>query len=809
MSCFQSPLTTRSDWGGGVTGWRMSNGGVSVDPPPVAATKLLSTGPAGGLYTDGSAPFTVTMDGAATNVSVIPAKSGGAGYFVPSSAVISTGETASFVFYPGDIATYSITFSNSGGLANPVALPFVSTDPGPISSPLASSWYGDSSPGKAFKTAYATIPAGPNAGQNDNYRASFEKCVDAGTTEVNLFPASASGPSGPAAVPFAGYDALSIVTSPTDSTRKAFKFRFERVAMQWDNAHPTLGIQSRGRSEITFTGDYRYTGWDKDEWNIIGIYLPDHWRTSSNTRGGSYSIIYQYHDPTTGLSGNPPFAISFIGAGAGGNPANCKLSISIRKIRASTWPNTNTSKKQATDGKTYTLQGSAAKPLTGQWVYLGFKVRSGCGVPDYPNFVSLANPGAPSNIYGPITPATRKAYITGYVAYGENPIMEPLFDHQDFWGAPHAIAAGQLKVPVPTQAVKIAQNFYIKCGLYAQLDFAGTIGGGDVLREVYNMGVVQLRDADLPANTTPQDILNYYRSPARVGVAAVGPTTADAVWYIPQSSSNKLGVAGLPVMTDRYMATGISSNPNAYNDATAYTLPTDNGGAAGGVSLVAVDDNTNRYINGQMSMVGMTAGQQRIIAMEAQHQQAGVLSYFWQFGANGSTESMYALAVNSSNNVQFNARGLGASSINSTAMTRQSGSGYAAFNNQGRYLLITSIKTVTTTTVDVEVRMVHPTLGTAIWTATGVNVSFGGDPATNPGINAGKTAAEHGGLMLAARMRSISVSSGLPEQHFGIGSGHIAKLDTFQVRKYADYNAARIDSAIAASVSNNAGWWLP
>lgn len=286
--------------------------------------------------------------------------------------------------------------------------------------------------------------------------------------------------------------------------------------------------------------------------------------------------------------------------------------------------------------------------------------------------------------------------------------------------------------------------------------------------------------------------------------ASVQATTAASVWYLPQEVETR-GFQELPPLAERYMASGATSNPGAYDTAGVYTLLTDNGGAAGGVALVAVDDNTERKIDAAMSLMGMASDHQWLIAMKASHELSAAQSFWFVYGCHSSLSSMYGLHVSASDVVTFTSRGLGESASTNTAMTRDSGPVYGDFDGQGEYTVLLNIRAVSTTAVDVQVKIVHDTVGTSVWSASGI--ACGDDANSLPGITASQTASEFGGLMLGARMKSIA-SAGEPEKFFGIGTGHTATIGTFQARKWGDYDAGRIDDAAAAILADPAGWWL-
>lgn len=286
--------------------------------------------------------------------------------------------------------------------------------------------------------------------------------------------------------------------------------------------------------------------------------------------------------------------------------------------------------------------------------------------------------------------------------------------------------------------------------------------------------------------------------------ASVQATTPVAVWYLPQEVETR-GFQELPPLVERYMATGATTNPDAYTTAGAYTLLTDNGGTGGGVALVAVDDDAERKLDAALSFNGMAADDQWLLAMEASHEQSAVQSFFFVYGCHSSLAAMYGLHVSAADEVTFTSRGLGETSSTNTALTRDSGPVFGDFDAQGTYTVFLSIRAVSTTAVDVQVKIVHGTVGTSVWSASAIEC--GDDAAKLPGITGSQTAADFGGLMLAARMRALSASH-LPEKLFGIGTGHVATIGTFQARRWSDFDAGRIDDAITAAAADPDGWWL-
>lgn len=281
-----------------------------------------------------------------------------------------------------------------------------------------------------------------------------------------------------------------------------------------------------------------------------------------------------------------------------------------------------------------------------------------------------------------------------------------------------------------------------------------------------------------------------------------------AVWFLPQDSSNHAGFSVMPTLTEKFMQTGITSNASAYVTPGWYTLPTDNGGAGGGVALIAVDDNSDRRMNVVLSMVGMTSGRHWLIAGKYSHVNSGTDDLqFFDYGAHSTLSSMYAVQVNVAGLLGFQRRGL-AGSQTTTVLTNTSGpTAFSDFDGEGEYTVLTSIRAVSTTSVDVEVRIIHSTLGTSVWTGSNLDCTTGGDVATLPGITAGQTAAEHGGLMIGARMRSVTADY-TPERLFGRGASNVGTIGTFQARVHSTYDSARIDAAEAAIESDPTGWWL-
>lgn len=289
---------------------------------------------------------------------------------------------------------------------------------------------------------------------------------------------------------------------------------------------------------------------------------------------------------------------------------------------------------------------------------------------------------------------------------------------------------------------------------------------------------------------------------------SVEATTAAAVWLRPQDSTNTAGFDGMPALVPKFMATGITSNPDAYDVAGVYTLPSDNGGSAGGVALVAVDDNVARRLNAVLTMVGMATGRHWLIAQRASHHQAsGERSFYFCYGAHSLQSSCYAVQVAADGDFGFMSRGLGASSLTLTTLAHDSGPTYDDFEGQGDYTVLLGMRAVSGIAVDVELRIIHPTVGTSIWSGSAVDCSAGADAATLPGITAGQAASEHGGLMIGGRMRSAS-SNYVPELLLGNGTGNVATLADFQACVYADFNAARIDAAEAAILADPTVWCL-
>lgn len=287
---------------------------------------------------------------------------------------------------------------------------------------------------------------------------------------------------------------------------------------------------------------------------------------------------------------------------------------------------------------------------------------------------------------------------------------------------------------------------------------------------------------------------------------SVTAATASGIWLRPQEQVDTGGFTGMPALTAKYMTTGATSNPGAYADPDWYTLLTDNGGASGGVALIAVDDDTARRMDAVLTMQGMASDRQWIVMLRASHQDSGQQSVYFDYGAHSSLASMYAVQVSTAGVMTFMARGFGAAgSTPTTNLTHDSGPDYADYDGQGAYTIMLGMRAVSTIAVDVEVRIIHETVGTSIWTGSSIDCSEGASAATLPGIIS--TASAHGGLMLGGRMRSIT-NNYAPERLFGTGAGHVATLADFQAVVYSDYNAARLDAAAAAVIADPTGWWL-
>lgn len=479
---FEDPTSTVLLGGSGIVGWRTNPAlGSSYAP----ASLLLAAGPTTGEVGVASAAFVVSADGAlAGSVTITPSASGGTGTFSPTSQSITTGQTAQFTFTPNATGAYTISFSNTGGLTNPVPLPYeaVSSAP-PID--IENNWLVDVSPLRAWLASQGTIPANcllptDKHGLANKVRAWLEKCGDTGQTIVNVDSAATTSTT----IDHNGGTWLSLVADPTDAGRTVYKMRVNKTLANWTVA------SKKWRSQIGSYGNNMYEPWDGEQWCVAGIYLPAIWHQLAASGGSEWCVLMEWHDAGGGLTGNPPLAVEWrSGAGV---PANSKMSVAVRRYSGS-WP------VDPVRGANTVVAQTEMQGMTDDWVYLIWRIRTGCGYVDYPDYVDASNWGAPVEQYGPVGTAGT-AFAKLYAAFGESAVPQQILDYQGFWGSPF---------PTSLSATKKARSGYWIIGVYGMTTFNATTGDD---REMWSRGFTQWRATDIPETVSAADMLAAFKA---------------------------------------------------------------------------------------------------------------------------------------------------------------------------------------------------------------------------------------------------------------------------------------------------------
>lgn len=270
------------------------------------------------------------------------------------------------------------------------------------------------------------------------------------------------------------------------------------------------------------------------------------------------------------------------------------------------------------------------------------------------------------------------------------------------------------------------------------------------------------------------------------------PSAGNAIWYPLHDSSLMAGIAGLPTLVET-VTSGAASGA-AWTTPGLYTFPANNG-TTNDVVLRAIDDDEDRLLDAQLSLYGMAAGQQTIIACEAAYTAApGGTATLWCYGKQSGSTSFYSLSITSAEAPQLAYRGKSSSGQPNRALTAQSGS-FGQFRGQGIFAVVLGIRPTDGQYADLELRVGNGTLS-AYFAATGVDMWATGGTAP-PGISGSTTAAQFGGVTLGARLGS----AGAPETWWGRGAGNTGAVGNFAARRFGSYSAARVADTLAYLLS--------
>lgn len=263
------------------------------------------------------------------------------------------------------------------------------------------------------------------------------------------------------------------------------------------------------------------------------------------------------------------------------------------------------------------------------------------------------------------------------------------------------------------------------------------------------------------------------------------PSAGGAVWFPLHESSFASGVPDIPALTESI--TG-SAHATKWGTLGAYKFPVDHGNG-NVVGLNALDDIDDLFMDSQLSLYGMSAGQEIVIATEASYTVSpSANATLYCYGKN-TTASFHSLYLSASEVPNWFKRGKGAGGSSATPLTQQGGTAFSALKNAGIFALVMSIKPTSGQLADIELRASNGT-SSVVYTAAGVDTWATGGTAP-PGVSGGITMENFGGLTLGSR------NNGTFDQCWGSGATGLGQIGNFQARKYASYSSGRCAAKLA------------
>lgn len=246
------------------------------------------------------------------------------------------------------------------------------------------------------------------------------------------------------------------------------------------------------------------------------------------------------------------------------------------------------------------------------------------------------------------------------------------------------------------------------------------------------------------------------------------PALGRAFWYKLRDSSEQRGMVELPALTKT--VTG-SESGSAYTDATLYQFPTDNGNT-NTVEWVATEDEDTLYVDSVCTLVGMEAGEQIIVALDIAYvEQATSDGALWALGSFSSAGHIgFGFTSAEAPQLHYRPRTTSGGSNSTQALTYASGDTFAAFKAQGRFTVVTSIHVLSSTTIEVEMRIGNGTLEGLYTYTTPIDVLGAG--INNPGFS-GQTIANFRGFAIGCIANSDTGST----RPFGRGATNVARID--------------------------------
>lgn len=253
----------------------------------------------------------------------------------------------------------------------------------------------------------------------------------------------------------------------------------------------------------------------------------------------------------------------------------------------------------------------------------------------------------------------------------------------------------------------------------------------------------------------------------RVGPTLHGrlPALGRAFWYKLRDSSEQRGMEGLPSLT-KTIFTGVSASE--YTDPQLYQFPNNNDTAGSGVTWKAVEDEDDLYLDQVLTLVGIEADEQIIVACDlAFVEQASAQGFLWSWGTD-STHSRYGFLISTAEVPQVMVRPRTGTSV-TTDLTTYTGDAFSAFKNQGRFTAVCSIRGLNSTTVAIQLLLGN---GTLEGTYTLASLDVRGDGTANPGISGGSSMANFGGLGIGCGITASSF-----DKLWGRGASNVGRYD--------------------------------
>lgn len=271
------------------------------------------------------------------------------------------------------------------------------------------------------------------------------------------------------------------------------------------------------------------------------------------------------------------------------------------------------------------------------------------------------------------------------------------------------------------------------------------------------------------------------------------PAAASAIWYPLHDSSLASGIIDVP---DAVRTLTGSPHANEWDTPGMITFPVTNGDAADMVAIQVQDDIDDLHVDSQLSLVGMTVGQQFITAMNASYTAGpGGNSFLWGYGKDNSTASLIGLYISSGEVPGFYHRAKGQTTTGVTTALTATVSTFTTLKNLGTFSVVMSIRPVSATEVDIELQASNGTQA-CTYTSSAVDVLQAANSGTElPGVSGGISMANFVGLGIGGRNGTSTFGN-----CWGRGT-NTGRIGSFAARKFATYDADRVTDTLASMLA--------